>query len=184
MTFRTALALALLAAPPMLATPAAAQDDDAAAQQMINDPNPASFQVWGLKNPVKSVKDDSVQGGRSVHVPVTGGGNPWDISVNVPIIKPVKAGDKLLMMFYAKLEKPADGQASAKIAGAQLQLNSAPYSVVIGKPVDITPEWQLFQVEGVADKDYAKGTLNATFHLNTGKHTAAIGLVAVFDKGQ
>jgi hypothetical protein len=183
MKLRFAFALAV---PLMLTAPLAAlaQTDDEASQQMINDPNPATFSVWGTQTPVKSVKDDSVQGGRSVHVPVTGSGNVWDISVNVPIVKPIKAGDRLQMMFYAKLEKPAEGQTSAKIAGAQIQLSSAPYSVVMGKPFDITPEWQLFQVEGRADKDYGKGTVNATFHLNTGKHVVAMGLVAIFDKGQ
>ena len=42
---------------------------------MINDPNPGFFQVWGVTPAPKSVKDDSVQGGRSVHVPTTGSGN-------------------------------------------------------------------------------------------------------------
>src|SRR4051812_41941069 len=81
MALRIALALGMLAAMPALA-----QSDDAAAQQMINDPNPSTFAVWGLTPAPKSVKDDSVQGGRSVHVATTGNGNPWDISVNVPII--------------------------------------------------------------------------------------------------
>lgn len=179
MSLRTALLLGLLAAP--LAAPAVAQDD--AAQQMINDPNPAMFQVWGLTPAPKSVKDDSVQGGRSVHVATTGNGNPWDVSVNVPIIKPIKAGDHLQMMYYAKLEKPAEGETTGKITG-QLQISSAPYTVVMGSTVDVPQEWKLFVVEGRADKDYAKGTLNATFHLNQGHHTIAMGLVAVFDKGQ
>lgn len=182
MSLRIAMVLGLLAAP-VAATPAWAQSDDAAAQQMINDPNPATFAVWGLTPAPKSVKDDSVQGGRSVHVPVTGAGNPWDISVNVPITKPIHAGDRLQMMFYAKLEKPAEGETSAQI-NAQLQISSAPYTVVIGGPQQISTEWKLYTVEGRADKDYGKGTVNATFHLNTGKHTVAMGLVAVFDHGQ
>jgi hypothetical protein len=183
MSPRIALGLVMLAAPVLAATPAFAQADDAAAQQMINDPNPATFAVWGLSPAPKSVKDDSVQGGRSVHVAVTGTGNPWDISVNVPIIKPIKAGDHLQMMYYARLEKPATGETGANI-NAQLQISSAPYTVVIGGPQQIGTDWKIYIVEGRADKDYAKGTLNATFHLNTGKHTIGMGLVAIFDKGQ
>jgi hypothetical protein len=179
MSLRTALALGVLAA--SLAAPASAQDD--AAQQMINDPNPGFFQVWGVTPAPKSVKDDSVQGGRSVHVPTTGSGNVWDVSVNVPIAKPIKAGDHLQMMYYAKMEKPSAGETGATI-NAQLQISAAPYSVVMGGPQQITTEWKLYVVEGRADKDYAKGTVNATFHLNSGKHTIAMGLVAVFDKGQ
>jgi hypothetical protein len=101
----------------------------------------------------------------------------------VPLTKPIKAGDKLVLMYYAKLAKPADGQTSGRVTG-QLQLSAAPYSVVIGGQVDVPTEWKLFTVEGKADKDYAKGSLNATFHLNHAKQTIAIGLVAVFDYGQ
>jgi hypothetical protein len=181
---RSALALGLFAvSSTMLASPAAAQADDAAAQAMINDPNPATFAVWGVTPAPKSKKDESVQGGRAVVVPAPGGGNPWDVSVNVPITKPIKAGDKLVLMYYAKLAKLEPGQTSGRVTG-QLQLSSAPYSVVIGGQVDVPTEWKLFTVEGKADKDYAKGSLNATFHLNHGKQTIAIGLVAVFDYGQ
>lgn len=179
MSLRIALVLGMLATP--LAAPASAQDD--AAQAMINDPNPAFFQVWGVTPAPKSVKDDSVQGGRSVHVPTTGTGNPWDVSVNVPITKPIHAGDRLVLMYYAKLEKPGAGETTGRITG-QLQLSTAPYSVVMGSTVDVPLEWKLFTVEGRADKDYAKGSLNATFHLNQGKHTIAVGLVAAFDYGK
>lgn len=180
MSLRTALALGLIST--SLAMPAAAQDD-AAAQAMINDPNPGFFKVWGINPAPKSVKDDTVQGGRSVHVPTTGSGNPWDISVNVPITKAIHAGDHLQMMYYAKLEKPAAGETTANI-NAQLQISAAPYTVVMGGPQQITSEWKLYVVEGRADKEYAQGTVNATFHLNTGKQTIAMGLVAVFDHGK
>ena len=179
MSLKTGLALALLVAP----FAAMAQDDSPGT--MINDPNPANFAVWGLTPAPKSVKDDSVQGGRSVHVTTTGRGNPWDVSVNVPIIQPIKAGDHLMMMFYAKADKPAAGETS-KIGAAQLQIAAAPYTVVFGQQsIELTPEWKLYTVEGRADKDYGKGTVNATFHLNVGAvHTVGMGLVAVFDKGQ
>ncbi len=185
MTFRTALAFAALAIPLTFAVPATAraQSDDAAAQAMINNPDPSSYMVWGVTPTPKSKKDETVQGGRSIHVPTTGNGNAWDISVNVPINKPIKSGDKLVLMYYAKLEKPKEGETSAHITG-QIQLNAAPYSVVITSGADITPEWKLYTAEGRADKDYAVGTLNATFHLNTGKHIVAMGLVAAFDYGK
>ncbi|MEI9927696.1 MAG: hypothetical protein WDN44_08295 [Sphingomonas sp.] len=38
--------------------------------------------------------------------------------------------------------------------------------------------------DGKADKDYPKGALNAAFHLNTGRQTIALGIVAVLDQGQ
>ena len=185
MRFRILMAAALLAVPLAIATPALAQQsDDEAAQEMVTDPNPAHFQVYGLNPAPKSVKDESVQGGRSLPVPVTGEGQPWGIGVNVPITREVKKGDTLVMMFYARLAKAEPGVTSARIASAQIQLAGAPYTALFGKGVDITHEWQLFTVSGKADRDYDKGALNAAFHLNTGKHTVALGIVAVFDKGQ
>ena len=181
MSLRFALALGLLAAPfAGLAAMPAPQADDAMGT-MINDPNPSTFQVYGVTPAPRSIRDDTVQGGRSLHVPVTGSGTPYAVGVNVPIIQPVKAGDHLTLMFFAKLEKPAEGITTARIAG-QIQLAGAPYTAMFSKQFDMTMEWKLYSVDGIADKDYAKGTLNAAFHINTGRQTVALGLVAVFAK--
>jgi hypothetical protein len=182
MSLRTALVLGLLAVPaaaaPFAAQGMRSQDDPG---PMINDPNPATFQVYGIPSAPKSVKDESVQGGRALNVPVTGSGTPYAVGVNVPLNKPVKAGDQLTVMFYAKLQKAEPGVTSAKVT-AQVQLSSAPYTAIAGKPFDVPTEWKLFTVTAVADKDYSKGSLTAAFHINTGKQTIGLGLVAVFAK--
>lgn len=180
MSLRIALALGLLAVP-VAAFALPQQSDDEAAKQIINDPNPGTFQIYGLTPAPKSKKDETVQGGRSLSIPVTGSGTPYAIGVNVPINQDIKGGDHLTLMFYARLAKAEPGVTTAKISG-QIQLSAAPYTTVFGKQFDMTPEWQLFQVSGVADKDYAKGTATAAFHVNTGKHIVALGLVAVIDK--
>ena len=150
---------------------------------MVNNPNPATFQVYGIQPAPRTVVDEGVEGGRALPVQVTGAGDPWATGVNVPIIKPIKAGDKLTIYFWAKLQGPATAGATASIAAAQLQLASAPYTRIFGEGVTITPQWKLYQVSGVADKAYPKGTLNAAFHLNTGNHVAVLGAVAVLDAG-
>ena len=181
MSLRTALALGLLAVPAIAAPLAAAgmQSDDPG--PMINDPNPATFGVYGVTPAPKSVKDDSVQGARALNVAVTGSGTPYAVGINVPITAPVKAGDHLTMMFYAKLQKAEPGVTSAKIT-ANIQLSAAPYTSLVSKQFDATPEWKLFVVTATADKDYGKGSINAAFHINTGRHTMGLGLVAVFAK--
>ena len=148
---------------------------------LINNANPASFQAYGVATAPKSVADDSVEGGRALHVPVTGEGDPWAAGVNVPITKPIKAGDKIVIYYWAKLEGAAG---SARIASAQLQLAGAPYTRIFGEGVTITPQWKLYQVSGTADAAYAKGTLNAAFHLNTGNHVVVLGAIAVLNQGQ
>ena len=183
MSLRIALALGLLAAPitAIAALPEPQQSDDEAAKQIVNNPDPSTFQVYGMSPAPKSKKDDTLQGARSLRVAVTGAGSPYSIGINVPIIQDIKAGDHLTLMFYAKFEKPQPVVTTAKI-GAQVQLAGAPYTAVFSKQFDMTTEWQLFSVSGVADKDYSKGTLNAAFHVNTGHHTVVLGLVAVIDK--
>ncbi|RYY27992.1 MAG: hypothetical protein EOP62_05905 [Sphingomonadales bacterium] len=170
-----ALFAALVAVAPLNAgTPVAADP------VMINDANPASFQVYGVAAKPKTVVDDGVEGGRALPVQVSGNGTPYAVGVNVPITKAIKKGDKITVYFWARLQ----GTGSASIASAQLQLASAPYTKIFGEGVTITPAWKLFQVTGVADAAYPKGTLNAAFHLNTGNHTVMMGAVAVLNAGQ
>jgi hypothetical protein len=181
MSLRIALALGLLAAPIAAVAALPQQSDEEAARQIVNDPNPSTFTIYGLTPAPKSKKDDTVQGGRSLTVSVTGSGTPYAVGIGSPIIQDIKVGDHLVLMFYAKLVKAEPGVTTATI-NAQIQLSSAPYTTIFAKQVELTPEWKLFQVSGVADKDYAKGTIGATFHVNTGRHTVALGLVAVIDK--
>lgn len=172
----------VLAVPAMLmaATPVMAGQPAPADPVMINNANPASFQVYGLSPAPASSADDSVEGGRSLHLPMTGRGEAWEAGINVPITKPVKAGDKIDIYFWAKLDGVTG---TASMASAQLQLAGAPYTKIFGEGVTITPAWKLFKVSGIANAAYAKGTLNAVFHLNTGSHIVVLGAIAVLDQG-
>lgn len=181
MSLRIALALGLLAAPFAAIAALPPQTDEEAAREIVNNPDPSTFTLYGVTPAPKSKKDETVQGGRSLSVAVTGSGTPYAVGIGSPVIQDIHAGDHLVLMFYAKLAKAEPGVTSSKI-NAQLQVSSAPYTTIFAKEVEITPEWKLFQVNGVADKDYAKGSIGATFHVNTGKQTVAIGIVAVMDK--
>lgn len=184
MDLRIALALGA-AVPALLAVPGVAQDaksdEDALAEKVITNTNPASFKPYGLTPPPKLVSDKAVQGGKALRIPLTGAGEPWSIGVNVPLLKPVKAGHKLVVAFYARLNK---GDAPTAKVNGQIQLSAAPYTALFGKPFDVTPEWKLLQFSGKADKDYAVGSIGAAFHLNTGKQVIDMGPVAVLDMGQ
>jgi hypothetical protein len=184
MNLRIAIALGA-ALPALFAVPGIAQDaksgEDALAEKVINNTNPASFQTYGLTPAPRVVSDKQVQGGKALRLPLTGAGNPWSVGVNVPLIKPVKAGDKIVIAFYARLSKAE--APSAKVA-AQLQLSAAPYTAIFSKSFDATAEWQFLQAGGKADKDYPAGAIGAAFHVNTGKHVLDLGPVAVLDMGQ
>ena len=170
----------------LLVPPVAAQDGaDDLMSKIINVPPPEAFAVNGLRSKPKVRKDETVQGGKALRVPVPGkGANNWDVSVNDEINKPVKAGDQLILAFWARLEKGADGATTAELPYNAVQLNKEPYSSVIVGPATITPEWKMYEVKGKADRDYAAGELNATLHLATGKHVIDLGPMFVLNMGQ
>ncbi|MFL6758939.1 hypothetical protein [Sphingomonas sp.] len=161
--------------------PAAAQDPSDLARQIINDPsNP---QVAGAKAALRD--DPKVQGGKALRITIKGkGANPWDASVGGPIAKPVKAGDKLILAFWARLEKGENGAATATLPYDAIQLATAPYSTVVSGSNQIGPEWKLQQVAGKADRDYPAGTLKVTIQLATAKQTVDVGPIIVLDTGQ
>ncbi len=171
-------AAALIAA--VLATTAMAQDSDIASK-IINDPgNP---QVTGAS--ARLIDDAGVQGGKALRIQVARKGqNPWDATVGGAISRPVKAGDNLVLVFSAKLEKGENGATTAALPYNALQLASAPYSNVINASSEIGPDWKTVQVTGKADKDYAGGALKVTIQLATARQTIDFGPIVVLDMGQ
>ncbi|TFI59418.1 hypothetical protein E2493_04265 [Sphingomonas parva] len=181
-----AFAFCLLLATPLAATAVLAQDaeTDALLKQIINVPSPKAFSVQGMKPAPKVRKDGTVQGGEALRISVPGkGANAWDIAVSDPIQKPVKAGDRLVLAFWARLEKGADGATTATLPYNGIQLSSPPYSALLSAPVEIGPEWKMHEIRGVADKDYAAGALGVTIHLATAKQVVDIGPIFVLDQG-
>lgn len=182
---RKALAAALLASSWFAAPawPHAPADDDIV-NRIISLPVPSAYRVDGLRNkpPVRS--DPAVQGGKALRVDVPGKGvHEWDISVAVPINKPVKAGDTLVLAFWARLEKGENGATSTVLPSNAVQLAHDPYTALFGGPITIGPEWKLQQVQGKADRDHAAGDLNVSLHLATAKQVVDIGPVFVLDMG-
>jgi len=186
MTKRLALAAIALAIPAGLAFAPLAAQTAPAEPEVLNNANPDSFQVYGLPGGAKpqSVKDAKVQFGKAIRVETPGGGNPWSIGVNSPLQLGVKKGDKIVIAFYARVQKPAEGATTAEIANAQIQLAAAPYTRLFGNPVTVGPDWKLYTAAGHADRDYAKGELAAALHVNTAKQTLDIGAMAVLNYGQ
>lgn len=151
------------------------------ASKIVNDPS--APQVNGAK--AKVVDDSNAQGGKALRVAVTKKGqNNWDSAVESAIAKPVKAGDKIVLTFQARLEKAEGGAGSATIPYAAVQEAAAPYTGIVSGQVTVGPEWKLHQVEGRASKDYPAAALKATIHLGNAKQTIDFGPVVVLNMGQ
>lgn len=172
----------MLAAPPAWGQQSGADD---IANKIISVPVPSAYRVDGIQ-PKPSVRSDpKVQGGRALRVSVPGkAANPWAVALSVPINKPVKAGDKLILAFWARLEMGEDGATSATLPYNAIQLAHDPYTALFSGPITIGPEWKLQEVEGKANANYAAGDLNVSVHLATAKQVVDFGPVFVLDMGQ
>jgi hypothetical protein len=171
------IAACLLAIAP--ATAAVAQSD--LASRIINDPG--SPQVTGVKG--RLVDDTGVQGGKALRVAVLKKGkNNWDSVVESAITKPVKAGDRLVIMFESRLEKGEGNATTATIPYVAVQEAAAPYSGVISGQMTLSPQWKMNQIEGRSAKAYPAGALKATIQIGNAKQTIDLGPIVVLNMGQ
>jgi hypothetical protein len=156
--------------------PAAAQD-----LNIVNDPG--APQVTGASGRLRD--DPNVQGGKALRIVVREkGANPWDVAVETAITQPVKAGDELLLAFWARLEKGEGGAVATTLPYNAVQLSAAPYTTLISGPAEVSAEWKLHEVRGKAAADHAAGTLKATIHLATAAQTVDLGPIFVVNLGQ
>lgn len=181
-----AACLCLLACAPvgaLFAQAGAPPTADDITSKIINRPPPTAFRVDGAKGVIR--KDAGVQGGKALRVAVPGKSDKaWTVSVVNPIDKPVRAGDRIVLAFWARLSKGEGGATSASLPYNAVQLAAAPYAPLFSGGVAIGPEWKLHEVTGKADKDYAAGALNATLHLATAKQTIDLGPIFVLNMGR
>ena len=175
-------AVLLIAAMLVMHVPAPAQD---IADKIISAAAPEAFTVQGLRNAPKARKDATVQGEKSLRIAVPGKSDEaWSVAASTAITKPVKAGDELVLAFWARLEKGEKGATSASLPYNAVQLAAAPYTALFTGPVTIGPEWKLHELRGKADRDYAAGELNVSIHLATAKQTVDLGPIFVVNLGQ
>lgn len=159
--------------------PAFAQAD--LASRIVNDPG--APEVKGAKAAL--VSDPGVEGGKAIRVSVPKkGANNWDSVVESSISRPVRAGDRLVMMFDARLEKGAGGATSLAIPFTAIQMKAAPYTGVVQGQVTVGPQWQAHRIEGKADRDYPADALKATIQIGNARQVVDFGPVVVLNMGQ
>jgi hypothetical protein len=162
-----------------------AQDSpDDMLKKIINRPPVTAWRIDGISGKPNLRNDPAVQYGKALRIDVPGKGeHPWSIAASNSIDKPVKAGDNLVLAFWARLEKGENGATTATLPYNAVQMVAAPYTAVFAQPVTIGPEWKMVQVEGKADRNYAAGQLNITVHLATAKQIVDLGPVFLLDMG-
>ncbi|GAA0527572.1 hypothetical protein FHS83_002201 [Rhizomicrobium palustre] len=149
----------------------------------VNDPS-VGWSVYGALAKSELIKDPAITGGVAERITLSGKGeHPWDAGASSPLIKPVAAGDVLLLAFWARVQTPATGTDSADITG-KLQENTAPYNALgADTPVHIGAKWKLYYVYGTAAKAYAPNTVTASLQLASAQQTVDFGPLFVLNFG-
>ncbi|HEX4738104.1 MAG TPA: carbohydrate binding domain-containing protein [Allosphingosinicella sp.] len=162
-----------------------AQDNpDDLMKKIINRPPVTAWQLQGVSGKPNVRNDPAVQYGKALRIDVPGKGeHPWSIAASNAVDKPVKAGDNLVLAFWARLEKGENGATTATLPYNAVQMAADPYTAVIAQPVTIGPEWKMVQVQGKADRNYGAGQLTITVHLATAKQIVDLGPVFLLDMG-
>lgn len=149
--------------------------------KIVNDPS--TPEVNGAR--AELLKDGARDGGTALRVTVRQKGkNNWDSSVESSIKKAVAKGDKLVLMFDARLHEGPGGATSAAIPNAALQQKEAPYKTLGNGSPALTSAWQSFRYEGVADRDYAADAVKATIQIGNARQTIDFANIIVLNMGQ
>lgn len=152
--------------------------------KLVNVPSAKSWHATGLSRWPEEIADPAVTGGTALRFPINDkGANPWSVTADAAIVKPVAAGDVILLAFWARAVEPISGQTTAFIPGVRVQDVGAPYGAFIQDQATVTSQWAMYYASGVADKDYKPGTIKATLQLAAAKQTIDLGLVFVIDFG-
>ena len=171
--------LAVLAVSPVAAS---AQDAASLAERLVNDPRVEALRPYGQPIAPQVRSDKGVQFGKALRVRLKGGKEFWRIGVTTPLLKPVKKGDRIVIAFWARATETEKG-APGRIGRVQLEATPV-IRTIFEQPFDIGPEWKMYQVKGVADRDYAPGALNAAMHLDAAKQVLDLGPLFVLNYGQ
>lgn len=176
-TIVSAVAAAFILAAGVSAQPSTAD----IAARIANDPSGPSVN----RAKAKLVDDANAQGGKALRVSVSkAGANIWDSAVESSVKKPIKKGDKLVLMFEARLQEGPGGASTATIPNATLQMAAAPYTTLGNGQPALTGEWKAFRYEGTADKDYGADGVKAAIHIGNAKQVIDFGPIIVLNMGQ
>ena len=174
------LAVTLLAGVPTAST-VAAQAQGSMADRIINDPRVPSLRPYGLNLPPQVRNDGDVQFGKALRFSLSGHADFWRIGVVTPTLKPVRRGDQIVIAFWARAERTENG-APGKIGRVQLEATPV-VRTIFEQPFDIGPDWKMYQLKGLSDRDYAPGQLNAALHIDAAKQVLDLGPLFILDYG-
>ncbi|MDP9108651.1 MAG: hypothetical protein M3N23_06245 [Pseudomonadota bacterium] len=147
----------------------------------INRPG-IGWSIYGANQTAKQVPAAEVPGGAAVRVEVRrAGANPWDVGGAYPTVKPIAAGDTLLVMLYLRAPDTKEGDSAPVPIGASEA--DAPYTPIADQTVKVGPVWKRYFAAGVSSKGFAAGKARIAIQLGGAKQVVEVGPAFLFDMG-
>lgn len=146
--------------------------------------NPGLYwNIWGTAT-TNYVSTPQIKEGAAQRVTISPRpGNPWDVGTYAAIVKPVKRGDVLVLVFWARAEKTPPGSDLVVLSGRIYEAGPEGTNITRDATFLIGRQWKRYFVSGTATRDYPPGSLSAGVFLGTGEQTIDFGQVAVLDMG-
>jgi hypothetical protein len=151
------------------------------AQKAVNDPG-SFWSVWGVAK-ANYVAAPGLKGGAAQRVTISNPGKPWDAGTYAAVTKPVKKGDVVVLMFWARAVKPPPGSDLVMVTGRIYEAGPAGSGVSPETSFLIGAQWKLYYSAGTAAKDYSPGSLSAGMVLGTGDQVIDFSPISILDLG-
>lgn len=150
-------------------------------EKAVNRPG-IGWQLYGDNQTAKQVAADDVPGKAAVRVQVSkAAAHPWDVGATYPTMKPIAAGDTLLVMVYLRAPNAKDaGETSIPIGASEAD---APYTPFADETVRVGPAWKRYFASGIAPKAFAAGKARIALQLGGAKQMIEVGPAFLFDLG-
>lgn len=169
-------------APPSTQTSEAPAKSTNPLDYLINIPNVSNWTSYGADGATSLVDDHLVQGKKAYRIALNGKTtNPWDVGAINPIAGAIKQNDKIVLVFWARLEKKDAAPTPLNVA---IQQADAPYKPALNGTVTLTAEWAKHKVEGNAAIELLKGKSSVSLHVGGVGQTIRLGPAFVLNFGQ
>lgn len=149
--------------------------------KLINVPAPAQ---WAINRSSQGIAHDALPGGKGQRARITEQGeNGYEVTAAAPITQPIKTGDVLLVAFYARGEEAFNEANTAIITSGQIELTRAPYTAAGRSAIRLKSKWDIYYLNGKAERDYDIGDAQVSLHLAGSRQTIDLGPAFVFNFG-
>ncbi|MEM7640290.1 MAG: hypothetical protein AAF269_14645, partial [Pseudomonadota bacterium] len=99
---------------------------------------------------------------------------PWDINMRAPFERDVAAGQTVEIFFWARASKLPRKKDTGKISVA-LGRTVEPYDTAVVQEIMPTPDWKMYRISGVAERDFPISESDMGFNFGFEKQTIELG---------